>query len=506
MKEIRVSREAREFLKWCLPALVIGLALRTWLMCDLPHALYVADSRDYLSTVRDYLQDGEIKVHSKKTFLAPFLFAVPFLLKLPALVTIAAFQHFLGLIGIALSGLLCRLWFRHWKVFIIPVTLLVAVNPSLLWFEHVIMGEAIFGFCVMLMLVCATMFALRPNWTGFAILCLGVFLAAGARPEGKLFFGFGLLLVAVGFWGRWKEWAAAMALFLALAAITTKLTSTSQPGLLIYTSLVHWTPDQPKAAPGISPYVAPVQIRVGLEWEERHAFATSDDRKELSKAVSRYLKDRKKPAGTTETNALAKKLGLETLLRNWPFIPYFSFVKFRASAAIPPGEAFDEHWLRQEQMAAYGDDPRTTEVLARGLIGEARTAREMVAFAEKEFDPARVAWFEGLREGYQRFSTRLTTPGTRYKLITEPGIPYLQLLAMAGLLGAVARADKLWSFHALWALSLIGFASIVIVTAPPKARFMYAFEPLWTLYALFLIDTLTIVIKRKPREPAASTS
>ena len=105
----------REFLRFCLPALLLGLTLRVLLTVQLPMGIYHDDTPDFIVTADRLLRNHEFDIHAKKTFLVPIVFTIPILLHLPALIAIPLFQHALGLVLIVLVGLLCRLWFVHWK-------------------------------------------------------------------------------------------------------------------------------------------------------------------------------------------------------------------------------------------------------------------------------------------------------------------------------------------------------------------------------------------------------
>jgi hypothetical protein len=247
----------REVLLWCAPALLLGLVLRVVLVAQMPYAYYHDDTPDFLITA-DRLLYGEplssdddkrsrnsepkesgdsdepaapeqsaeataaeepaftaktreqpeevpaaaiskrrpeFKLHAKKTFLTPVIFTIPILLGIPAMIAIPIFQHLLGLGMVVLLALLVRLWFVQWKWFILPITILAAANPFFIWYEHTLMAETLFLFCTVLLALAGTLYARKQSLARFAFLCVTLFLEAGARPEGKLLFGFTLLLL-----------------------------------------------------------------------------------------------------------------------------------------------------------------------------------------------------------------------------------------------------------------------------------------------------------------------
>jgi hypothetical protein len=147
-REVLRDASFREVLIYCIPALVVGIALRVALTIKMPFGYVQYDSAEYLETPFRLMKDGAFFVNGKRGFLVPILFTIPFLIHIPALILIPLGQHLLGLLATAMSGGLTRLWFRKWRVFIVPVTLFVAVNPSMLWYEQTIMGESEFLFAL----------------------------------------------------------------------------------------------------------------------------------------------------------------------------------------------------------------------------------------------------------------------------------------------------------------------------------------------------------------------
>jgi len=88
--------QAREFLWFCAPALILGFVLRVLMTWQMPYGYMQFDSADFLSTTARFLSKGHFVIHSKRTFLVPLLYALPFIFKVPALIVIPIFQHLLG--------------------------------------------------------------------------------------------------------------------------------------------------------------------------------------------------------------------------------------------------------------------------------------------------------------------------------------------------------------------------------------------------------------------------
>ena len=130
-------------LVWAIPALLFGAVLRGLMLSYLPYAYWGSDSRSYFSFAHKLLTEGYISLDEKRRFFYPF-FMVP-ISALPGspLKWIAFFQHALGLASLVPLAYLLRKTLAHWRVLLIPTTLLYAGWPLILWYEHELLGETI---------------------------------------------------------------------------------------------------------------------------------------------------------------------------------------------------------------------------------------------------------------------------------------------------------------------------------------------------------------------------
>lgn len=504
----------RELLRWCLPALALGLALRVALTVHMPFGFFHDDASDFLTTPDRLFHEHKFELHEKKTFLVPVLFTLPFALPAPALVTIPLAQHALGLALIVLIGALCRLWLAAWKIFIVPLTLLAALNPFYLWYEHTLMAETIFVFCTVLVALTGTLYARQPSRPRFIAFCTALVLEAGARPEGKLLFGFGLLLVVLVNWrwlrAMWRQPAA----MLAVALVTHLCTKTSQAGLLLYTSVARITPAELKCAPGFDPYIAPIRADLQQRWEARPQFPRVRDRKAIAAAVERYLKENSS-VGTakrqSDVNKFCLKLARETCLKNLSALPGLALTKFRLVVTESPAGRFDNAMIFEKQREAFADNIERTLRLSRGLLGVA-LADEAALHRWIDTHYGEVPWFNQLSDGQGSMALNFLPaqspswlaavnawrlPDVRYPNpdvpafpITHYGIPFYFILALAGLLIVMLRRGELQDFHVAWGLTLLGFFFTIMLTANVRPRFRFVFEPFLFIYIALLLDTL----------------
>jgi hypothetical protein len=498
-------REARtrEFLAWCLPALIIGLTLRAVLMVHSPYAFFHDDASDFLVTPDRLINDWKWSVHAKKTFLVPAAFSAPFFLPGPVLITIPLFQHFLGLLLVLVVGLLCRLWFHWWKIFLLPLTVLLAVNPFLLWYEHTIMAETIFVFCTALLALAGTLYAFEQTRARFVFLCAALVLVAGARPEGKLLFGFGLLFVSLLHFRGWRtEWIRP-AIVLVLALVIHFQTKTSQAGLLLYTSVCRFTPTELKSAPGFGPYIAPLQNDLQKRWEQRPCFPKVRDRRAVAEAVERYLSDHPKihtgKSDKRSVDSFCMKLASETCRRNLSYLPVHVYHKFRSVASESPSGLLTNEWLFEKQREAYRGDTERTLRLTKKLTGIAMTSeQELDTFVDRSY--GEVPWYNALNDRWLQVVNTLRFPDERYRegsyIHDYPGVPLYFLLGALGMIAVALRRGVLQPFHVTWMLTMFGFFFVIMLTANVRSRFRFVFEPFWFLYIGLLLESVVLLFAR----------
>jgi len=507
LKELILSRKLKEVFVWCLPALMVGLALRITLMVHLPYAYYHDDTPDFLCTVEGLLADCKFEVHSKKTFLVPAIFSVPFILGIPALIAIPIFQHTLGVGVILIMGALCRLWFRWWKIFIIPVTLLIAINPFLLWYEHAIMAETTFIFCIMLTALAGTLYTFRQSLTRLSFLLLSLFLTAGARPEGKLFFGFGLFLIVLLHLRNLRTHWPNVAIAFAVALCTHFVTKTSQASLLLYTSVARLTPTELKCAPGFEPYIAPVRSELQARWDTQHGFPRVIHRRQISAAVKTYIKENKDKKITTSVDTLCMKLAVETCIKNFFYLPIHAYHKFRYTSNEAPAGSLDNDWLFVKQREAYEGAFKKIKPLSKGLTGSwLNSDEEIQQFFNSHY--GEVPWFQTLLKNWQLIVNKYRFPDSKYTdpefpkyFLTYYGIPFYFLGGALGLIALFFCKGPLQKFHFAWGLNLLALFYVIILTGNVRPRFRLLFEPFWFLYILLLLECFVILflcLKQRP--------
>lgn len=496
---IRTLRDARtrEFLLWCAPALLLALALRTALCLQLPYACFRDDTHDFLLTPDSLFSGHGFILEWKKTFLVPIFFTLACLTPVPGLIVMAIVQHLLGVGAVLITGMLTRLWFERWRVFIIPVTCVIAANPSLIWFEHTLMAETTFVFATLLLALAGTVYAPRQSSARFIFLLAALFLVATARPEGKLFVGFiALLLLAL----HAREWRKRWPRFLTLAIFAVLLhfiTRTGESGVLLYTSVARLTPSDLKSAPDFDPYIAPMRGELHRRWESTRTFPDVEERHAIEKIVARYLAahQRHRRVQRRHVDRLCRKMAVEICRRNLLALPAHVYWKFRAVSNQLPGGTFDHDTLFEYQHLVANDRTGRTLRLSQRLTGTTLAdANALNQFIDLHY--AEVPWFNSWHAAWRTAVNCLRFPDAGEALRYLPGVPIYFCLAMFGVIAAAFRRRALQPFHLAWSVWLLCYFVLIILTANVRPRFRFVFEPFWFIYIGLLCDCIWRVLAR----------
>src|SRR5215213_3527348 len=141
---LRTHPSVRDALLWAVPALVFGALLRGCLLYYSPYAYWGADSRSYFDFAYKLFGEHYVSLIEKRRFLYPIFIAFVTLLPGAPLRWLPWIQHGLGLLTLVPFAYVVRKNFVFWQWWIVPVTLLYAGLPVVLWYEHELLGETLF--------------------------------------------------------------------------------------------------------------------------------------------------------------------------------------------------------------------------------------------------------------------------------------------------------------------------------------------------------------------------
>lgn len=505
-----------ELVRWCLPALIIGALLRIALTFTMPLAYVQYDSRDFLFTTKTMIVKHRFEVQSKRSYLTPALFSAAFALPVPALYTIAAAQHLMGLLAILVAGGIVRLWFRHWKWFIVPVTLIVGANPMIIWYEHSLLGEAQYLFFSLLAGLAATAWFKRPTRITFGFFMLSLVLVSGTRLEGKLLFLVALALIPLVHWGKWKSLFVHQAIALSLMLFGFAASGGRVASPLLLASIFQLAPDQLQCAPDFTPYILPLrdELRGNSDGLPHSLIQTS---KQLSRAAGKYLATTySRPVPREEQKryqaALLGKVCWEIMRTNPVQVLILPFTKFHLAIDAWSAYCWNEHYLHQRQWEALTSKSWMSEVLSKGLTGRKQTPEELRDYVTTRYSAERVQWFTDYQSSWNNLRIALRTADRPLKqarwvhdffggvpggLPTMPGFPYFYMASAAGLLIGILRWRQFGALHLAWGGCLFSIMYAGLMVGVTNARFRFCYEPFFLLYFFLLLDCLWAAIRSK---------
>ena len=528
------DRRLHEFLWYCVPGVLVALVLRAALMVSMPFGYYHPDTHDFMATAYSVITNHHWAVHGKTTFLTPTLYLLAFFPKVPALFVIPLAQHARGLLMVLMIGALARLWFRRWRWWIVPVTVLAAMQPSVIFWEQTLTSESGFVFCAVLLALAGTLFARWPSRVSFGLLLFAMCCVAAARPEGNLWQGAGVLLVLIVYGRRWKrEWIKIMGTVLVALGMLA-ITKTSHSGLLLYSSLVQFTPDNPTTVPGFGPYILPTRDRLRSEREERVGDDVVKASRPVQQALLAYIADhphadlgldhakpkkrKRHTPVTAETAAqgsaldlrysnnmsnLCRQLAVESASHHVRELPGYAWRKFLARIRDDPGGRFDEYTFDEKQAVSLAGKPAISQALGRRLTGGVPIddLAEAQAFVDAHYHLGNLAWFNALEARWQAAVDRWHLPDTRYSAeYVLPGLTWFHLLGMVGALVALGRPGPARRLHWAFVPTMAGAWFLVMLTAAVIPRHRFVWEPFWLLYGFLLLDSVAAGVRGVMRQ------
>ena len=499
-----------EFLWFCVPGVTVALIVRAWLTASMPYGQYHFDTPDFLQTSYALLHDHRLSLHNKKTFLVPLLYTLAFLGRVPALIIIPLGQHLLGTALILAMGGLCRLWLAFWRWWIVPVTVLTALDPSLLWFEHTLLAEAPYIFCVVMLALAGTAFVRWPGWETFCALLVGLFLTAGARPEGRLFLAFGVLLTALVYRHGLRREAAKFVTLGVFCVCTLVLTHTAQAGILLYSSILHLAPERSRVAPDLMPCLRSLRERL----QRTRAASIPNDvvhvEKRLTEQIVTCYAPKHPDAGLADAkgynpkkvNALCLRLALETASRQPLRLPGIVIDRFLSRIDDDSGGQFASHDIYTRQYRALLRGQRHDAGLGLRLAGvPLDTNDEIASFIYARYDEKNVAWYNRWEAGWMDVIGRFRLPDTTYSpTCTLPGLPLFYLVAICGAVMALVVPGRR-RFHWAFLPVLGGVWFTVMLTGAVMPRYRFVLEPFWLLYLFACLDGFARLAASRFRSP-----
>ena len=226
-----------ETLLWSIPALLFGAVLRILLTSYLPYAFWNADSRSFYTFTQKFVQHGWFSLGDKRRYLYPLLLLPISYLPGGVLRWLPILQHSFGLITLVPLAYVVRKSLAFWRVWIVPVTVVYAGLPLVLWCEHELLGDHLFFALLIWTFAGWVAWAMQSTperarrmfWAFLVPLALFII----TKPHGRFVWPgliIGLCLVQAWKHLRWPQWVA----LFAVLVVTPTVGSNKQGAWLLY--------------------------------------------------------------------------------------------------------------------------------------------------------------------------------------------------------------------------------------------------------------------------------
>ncbi len=205
----------RQCLWLCLPALIVGAILRISFLVAVPQVYYGSDSNSYFTTADGLWNHGEFKIPPKRRYLYPVFLAAVVALPGSTAVGVAILQHAAGLATLLGIGWVAGQLTRRPAIWVPAVTLVAAMWPRMLWYEHEMIAEVFILAALVLTVALALPLERLRTRRGLLFFLIAAGVVIAVKPHGRPFWLAFVFLAGVYTWGhlRWKveHWAVVAA-------------------------------------------------------------------------------------------------------------------------------------------------------------------------------------------------------------------------------------------------------------------------------------------------------
>ncbi len=479
---------------WLLPALLVGVILRALLMLESPYAFVHVDTVDLLTTAERVFEGRPPTIHGKKTFLVPLIYTLIALLPMSALPVIAGLQHFLGLLSVCAVGLCARILFVRWRLWCLALSLVMAVHPAFLWYEHCAMPEswAVLGICLSAFGIC--WYVREPKRLSLLAAAGGLVLFAASRPEGQLLWP--ALVAAVFYVNRThqRKWRKVL-ISIAVGFVVMMLTRTRQSGMLLLSSLIVHAPDEFWSKPEVSTSLIPIRniARDGAEFlpGDRLVRIRRDLRNAL---ISHYIEQGMQTRqAQRKAESLAFNLALEIALRNPHKLPGWAIFRVWATAnENMEGPFSGERALNNQLRAIRSWESRCNNLpLLTGLLfgEELKESESLENLLRSKIHMEGPGLFQSWQHNFYSSGKFFHFPGIVGETQDLPPLPVIWAVAAAGFIAGLFKPQTR-PFVLCFGLGLVVLFFATFLAANVRPRFRLIFEPMWWLFAAVFCGAL----------------
>ena len=481
----------RDALLWVIPALLIGAILRMMILSYSPYAYWGSDSRSYFSFASGVLNKFYFSLVEKRRFLYPIFLVPVSLLPGAPLRWLAWIQAALGLATLLPLAYIIRKVFFAWKLWIIPITVIFAGMPILLWYEHELLAESVFFNSVVWAFAGWVAWisekdrarAQRLWWWFFVPLAILML----TKPSGR--FLVPGIFVGLAIFGAWRLLTRrAVIAGVLLILLTFKMGDDNQAVWLLYTSTFPLTQlDTPLHAE----YKAEIRDMVEAARKNLDTYATEDGEAFLFLRTPRDQTARPlwQELGKHEDklSKVYKDLALEAIKAQPQLFAYISLQRLIGSAnpARFDGERFDASYFSNRFQRSF-EQRRNTEEMIKLAFGIPRHAPyPPYEYFKQRIGPnpdSRAAiWLQSYTKHYQAAGALVDEGANKKAGITNDRPTalgwWILASALVAMFGPYRRTLGIWTL----AMAIYLFGVFLVGVLHPRY-----FGPAWPVLTLLL--------------------
>ena len=483
----------------CLPALILGAALRLSVLFTLPEAYYGSDSNSYFQTTAKLWTEGDFELGSKRRWIYPLLLMPTPALPGGTLQIIAVAQHALGLATIFGIGWITMQLTQRPKIWVPLVTTLAAFWPRMLWHEHEVIAEALLLAMVVLAIALtlpAGSLLRRDRLFWFLIATTAI---VAVKPHGRPIW-LALLAAAVLIVGWPWRWHFKNILAAGASIVVMLSSGSSEQGawLLLSSALPVVKTEGAKWAEyraALKPYIEEARGDLSqYPWRQgqyKKMLAESKGDRRLGPVWTKLREDR------AEFSKVARGLAMEGIFSS-P-VTYSRLVLLKMGMVLSDDNAGDrlipeDFWREQESNNRERWEKRPKEM---ELLYERDREAYRALVAERQ---ERRAWYEPyLLKFTKTFVWTRTIEGENSRRWLEPA--WFGLLALLGLMTCL-RPSRWRLTSPLW-LSLLIYLGIIFSVGDTVARYLQPVDWIGIVFVALGLDWVLGLVWRV-KTPAAA--
>ena len=174
-----------QLLVLALPALLVGFVLRAALMIAVPEGYFGSDSNSYYEFAHQLFDHGVVELNEKRRWLYPIFLAWADAFPGPGWYLVPIWQHTTGLLTLLGIGWCSAQLVDRPRVVVPLVTVLAAIWPRMLWYEHEFIAEPLMLAAFVAVIALLLTPGIARSRHGLMVLMLAFVLLAGMKGAGR---------------------------------------------------------------------------------------------------------------------------------------------------------------------------------------------------------------------------------------------------------------------------------------------------------------------------------